>query len=51
MSNKKKHSGLVVPDKGLIIGTKNPKTYKKGSVFSTENEALYNDLVKRKKIK
>lgn len=47
----KAFKGIVVPSEGLFIGAKNTKGYKKGETFETDNESLYLDLIKRKKIK
>lgn len=44
-------TGTVVSSDGLIIGTKKRTIFKKGDKFSTGNESLYLNLVKRKIIK
>lgn len=44
-------TGTVVSSDGLKIGAKKTKAFKKGDEFSTGNESLYLNLVKRKIIK
>lgn len=50
-TNKETYSGIVVPKDGLFIGTKKQKHYAKGVVFKTDNKALFENLLKNKKIK
>lgn len=50
-TEKKTFSGVVVPSEGLIIGTKKPTKYAKGSTFTTDNESLYQNLMNQRKIK
>lgn len=44
-----KYSGVFVADK--TIGTNNPKKYKKGDTFRTDNQSVYQSLINSKIIK
>ena len=46
----KKFKGVVAVET-LTIGTKSPKKFKAGDEFATDNEGLFNSLLKLKKIK
>lgn len=48
--NKKQYKGIVVV-KELKVGTKNPRVYKKGDTFTTDNQEDLQILINLKKIK
>lgn len=47
--SKPKFKGVFTADK--TIGTKNPKKYKKGDSFETDNQSVYQSLINNKIIK
>ncbi len=46
---KKEFVGKAIVE--FIVGTKKPKKYKLGDEFKTKNEAVFNDLISKNKIR